>query len=91
MLRSVDQLLEAVEEYGFLPFFKNSIKGFSVEETADILKLSVSAVKMRLMRGRQMLKNKIEKERIIYEEEIIDLCFNTYNGIYGYGELRYKG
>ena len=32
MLRSVDQLLEAVEEYGFLPFFKNSIKGFSVEE-----------------------------------------------------------
>lgn len=32
MLRSVDELLEAVEKYGFLPFFKNSIKGFSVEE-----------------------------------------------------------
>ncbi len=38
------------------------LEGFSVEETAGILRLSVSAVKMRLSRGRQMLKTMIEKE-----------------------------
>jgi len=38
------------------------LEGFSVEETADILQISVSAVKMRLLRGRQMLKTMIEKE-----------------------------
>ena len=32
MIRSVEELLAAVEHYGFLPFFKNSIKGFSIEE-----------------------------------------------------------
>lgn len=32
MIQSVDELLETVEHYGFLPFFKNSIKGFSIEE-----------------------------------------------------------
>ena len=31
-MRSVAELLEAVEEYGFLPYFKNSIEGFSIEE-----------------------------------------------------------
>ncbi len=38
------------------------LEGFSVEETAAILKVSVSAVKMRLSRGREMLKNLLEKE-----------------------------
>lgn len=32
MIRNVDELLDAVEHYGFLPFFKNSINGFSIEE-----------------------------------------------------------
>lgn len=32
MIRSVEELLNAVEHYGFLPFFKNEIKGFSIEE-----------------------------------------------------------
>lgn len=31
------------------------LEGYSVEETADILKISVSAVKMRLKRGREAL------------------------------------
>ncbi len=31
-IRSMEQLAEAVERYGFFPFFKNSIPGFSVEE-----------------------------------------------------------
>lgn len=32
LLYTCDDLLSAVEEYGFLPFFKNSIQGFSIEE-----------------------------------------------------------
>ena len=31
-LHSVDDLIAAVEEYGFLPFFRNEIHGFSIEE-----------------------------------------------------------
>ena len=38
------------------------LEGFSVEETAKSLSVSVSAVKMRLSRGRQMLKELLEKE-----------------------------
>ena len=32
LLRSSDDLIAAVEQYGFLPFFRNEIHGFSVEE-----------------------------------------------------------
>lgn len=32
MIRSIEELLATVEEYGFLPFFRNKIPGFSVEE-----------------------------------------------------------
>ncbi len=38
------------------------LEGFSVEETARILKLTVSAVKMRLSRGRDYIKELIGKE-----------------------------
>ena len=38
------------------------LEGYSVEKTASILGLSESAVKMRLSRGREMLKKTIEKE-----------------------------
>jgi RNA polymerase sigma-70 factor (ECF subfamily) len=38
------------------------LEGYSVEEIADILKLSKSAVKMRLKRGREFLKEELEKE-----------------------------
>ena len=31
-LESMEDLLQAVEYYGFLPFFPNDIPGFSVEE-----------------------------------------------------------
>ena len=31
-LHSADDLIAAVEEYGFLPFFQNEIPSFSVEE-----------------------------------------------------------
>ena len=32
IIRSKSDLIEAVREYGFLPFFENSIEGFSIEE-----------------------------------------------------------
>lgn len=38
------------------------LEGYSVEEIAKILQLSSSAVKMRLMRGREFLKEELEKE-----------------------------
>lgn len=44
------------------------IEDFSVEETADILEISVSAVKMRLKRGREKLKKTYEK---FYLEEVL--------------------
>lgn len=31
-LHSADGLIAAVEQYGFLPFFRNEIHGFSIEE-----------------------------------------------------------
>ena len=38
------------------------LEGYSVEECANILGLSASGIKMRLSRGREMLKKTIEKE-----------------------------
>ena len=38
------------------------LEGFSVEEISGMLKISVSGVKMRLARGRDALRNYIEKE-----------------------------
>ena len=32
VINSKEDLIEAIEEYGFLPFFENSIEGFSIEE-----------------------------------------------------------
>lgn len=34
-LKTVDEMYALVEKYGFLPLFKNSIKGFSVEEYSN--------------------------------------------------------
>ena len=38
------------------------LEGYSVEEIAKILQLSTSAVKMRLKRGREFLREELEKE-----------------------------
>ena len=38
------------------------LEGYSVEEIAKILQISVSAVKMRLKRGREFLREELEKE-----------------------------
>ncbi len=31
-IRSIEDLISAIEEYGFVPFFENEIEGFSIEE-----------------------------------------------------------
>lgn len=40
------------------------LEGYSVEQTARMLKISVSAAKMRLSRGRDILKNNMKKEEL---------------------------
>lgn len=34
-IKSKEDVIKAIEEYGFLPFFSNDIKGFSIEENID--------------------------------------------------------
>ena len=36
-IRTKKDLEDAVEEYGFVPYFRNSVKGFSIEENVDPL------------------------------------------------------
>ena len=53
---ALQKLPESIKSAVVLHYFE----GFSVAETAKILSLSASAVKMRLSRGRQMLKDLIK-------------------------------
>lgn len=59
---SVAEALSALEESYRIPIILHYLEGFNVLETAAILNCSESAVKMRLLRGRKMLKTIIEKE-----------------------------
>lgn len=66
--------MESTESYGIAeavvrlpeqykaPIHLHYYEGYSVAEVGEILKLRPSAVKMRLMRGRQMLKLELEGE-----------------------------
>ena len=60
--RSILSTLALLDESHRIAITLHHLEGFSVEETARILGVSVSAVKMRLSRGRQMLKKLIEQE-----------------------------
>lgn len=53
IISALQKLPENIKSAVVLHYFE----GFSVAETAKILSLSASAVKMRLSRGRQMLKD----------------------------------
>ena len=50
----------ALPEQYKLPIHLYYYEGYSVAETAEILRLGQSAVKMRLKRGRELLKSKLE-------------------------------
>lgn len=58
VLHAVEQLPEKLRTVIVLHY----LEGVSVEMTAKALKISSSAVKMRLSRGREMLKDILEKE-----------------------------
>jgi RNA polymerase sigma-70 factor (ECF subfamily) len=60
--------LDVIMDVFSLPMkFKTTIylyyfEGYSIKEISGVLKLTESAVKMRLMRGRQLLKMKLEED-----------------------------
>lgn len=56
------QLVLALGEKYKEPLILHYFEGFSVEETAGILGISQSAVKMRLARGREMMKKRMEED-----------------------------
>ncbi len=58
VLSEVDRLPQALKSAVVLHY----LEGFSVEETASILKLSPSAVKMRLSRARDSLRMSLQGE-----------------------------
>lgn len=59
---AVDHALAALEEIYRIPIVLHYLEGFDVREVALMLGCSESAVKMRLMRGRNTLKEIMEKE-----------------------------
>lgn len=60
---AVRHALDALEELYRIPIILHYLEGFDVREVAQILNCSESAVKMRLLRGRNALKEIIEKEK----------------------------
>lgn len=60
--RQLGRALASIPEKYRIAVTLHHLEGFSVEETAQILKIGTSAVKMRLSRGRDMIKNYIETE-----------------------------
>jgi len=63
----VSELLEALAKVPIknrMAIILHHLEGFSVEQTAEMLEISVSGAKMRLSRGREYLKNLLtESER----------------------------
>ena len=55
-------LLHSLDEKYKETIILHYLEGLSAEETAKVLGISLSAVKMRLMRGREILRNALEKE-----------------------------
>jgi len=54
--------LQLVPEKNRAVIVLHCLEGYSVEETAGLLEISVSAVKMRLSRGRDCLRQILDKE-----------------------------
>ena len=54
--------LQALDEKLRLPVLMHYIEGYSIREVADMLGLGVSGVKLRLMRGRQKLRELLSEE-----------------------------
>lgn len=68
--REYSELYEAVQELSEnyrIPFVLHYVEGYSVKETGQILELTESAVKVRLHRARNLMKEKL-KGAYGYEE-----------------------
>ena len=60
--RDLKEMLDSLPENYRSVLVLHYLEGFSVEETAKLLKLSESAVKMRLNRAREYVKSSYNKE-----------------------------
>lgn len=60
--REIESALEALDEKYRLPIVLYHVNGFSLEETALILKKPLSTIKTQLVRGRKKLKTLLESE-----------------------------
>ena len=58
----INEALATLDEKYRVVFVLRDVEGFSTEETAQTLGLSVSNVKIRLLRARLMLREKLTKE-----------------------------
>ena len=58
----LEEILQSLPEKYRAVIILHYLEGFSVQEIAAICKISVSATKMRLLRGRELLKEELEKE-----------------------------
>ena len=72
-LHSADDLIAAVEQYGFLPFFRNEIHGFSVEELCPPELWFADDVPDRYFMAR--LNAAVECERLLRSSGSFDLTF----------------
>ena len=60
----VNEYLAKIPEKNRAAIVLHYLEGYSVEETAEMLGISESAVKMRLSRGREALKSAMEKGKL---------------------------
>ena len=58
------QLFTSLEEKYRLPMVLYYVEGYSVEETAKMLRLGKNTLKSRLHRGRQLLRSNIDLEEV---------------------------
>ena len=57
----IEALMELPEKYRIV-LILHYVEGYKVNEISDIVSSSASAIKMRLSRGRKLLKEKYRKE-----------------------------
>ncbi len=61
-IREIESALEALDEKYRLPIVLYHVNGYSLEETALILRKPLSTIKTQLVRGRKKLKTLLESE-----------------------------
>jgi RNA polymerase sigma-70 factor (ECF subfamily) len=65
----MDEALEELPEIYRTVFILRDLHGLSTEDTSRIIQITPSNTKIRLMRARNFLKNKLEE--LVKEEELI--------------------